>query len=464
MSEGASERRRRRLGPWRNGLLAVAALLLLALAALAIKVTTPPAPFPIPPDLALDYPQEKFDSPDNARHLYEQFYDLTRAASRSLRIGFTDSKEFEWQGTEPNRWSSADCESARRWVEAYQPALALFREATRKPYFVEAQGDLTLLLPHIGPATDLGKASVYEAELAFRDGDEARAVDAVLPVFVAAAQVTQYGPTISRLIGDALESIALRCIWLHLNDGRLQKFESLKRIAVALDALGRDRFLIADTFRVDYAINHRSLEKWARGKGQSEMMTELSSSEGEWERDVQVWLELRLFYPRPLRNLQQYFRYRVHSVEGGLSTALQSETDDFSGIPRHMDIITQILLPVTRRTVEKEATTNAERRAVMSAVAAARYRLAHGTFPDSGAALVPEFLPALPIDPFDGQSIRTKRDGDAFVIWCIGMDFKDGGGAVAIPRKDWLDGTVNGDLVWRLTASPAKTTARRTGH
>jgi hypothetical protein len=77
----------------------------------------------------------------------------------------------------------------------------------------------------------------------------------------------------------------------------------------------------------------------------------------------------------------------------------------------------------------------------IAAVAAERYRLRHSRWPDSLAALVPEFLPAVAADPFDGQPLRYKRLLDGVVIYTVGPDLTDNGGNLAreIPAADGTD-------------------------
>ncbi len=69
-----------------------------------------------------------------------------------------------------------------------------------------------------------------------------------------------------------------------------------------------------------------------------------------------------------------------------------------------------------------------------AAIAAELYRREHGSFPTTIDELVPTYLPAVPIDPFDGKPIRYLLDDDGLVIYSIGWDFVDHGGVLV--RKD----------------------------
>jgi hypothetical protein len=72
-----------------------------------------------------------------------------------------------------------------------------------------------------------------------------------------------------------------------------------------------------------------------------------------------------------------------------------------------------------------------------------RYRLAHGQYPDTLEALVPQFADKLPHDIVGGQPLNYHRTGDnQFVLYSVGWNEKDDGG---IPGK----ATTEGDWVWQ---------------
>ncbi len=83
----------------------------------------------------------------------------------------------------------------------------------------------------------------------------------------------------------------------------------------------------------------------------------------------------------------------------------------------------------------------------VATVAAERYRLRHGRWPASLAALVPDLLPAVPADPFDGRPLRYRRLDDGIVIYSLGPDGTDDGGSLddSIPFRP---GTDTGSRLW----------------
>lgn len=70
-----------------------------------------------------------------------------------------------------------------------------------------------------------------------------------------------------------------------------------------------------------------------------------------------------------------------------------------------------------------------ERRLCVTDIACKRYQLRHGHSPPGLAALVPEFLKAVPIDPMSGRPICYRLNSDGTVVlYSVGEDGHDDGG------------------------------------
>ena len=71
-----------------------------------------------------------------------------------------------------------------------------------------------------------------------------------------------------------------------------------------------------------------------------------------------------------------------------------------------------------------------------------RYRLAHGQYPETLEALVPQFAVKLPHDIVGGQPLKYHGTADGqFVLYSVGWNEKDDGG---VPGKTIAEG----DWVW----------------
>ena len=98
----------------------------------------------------------------------------------------------------------------------------------------------------------------------------------------------------------------------------------------------------------------------------------------------------------------------------------------------------------------------------VTALALERYRLRHGTFPQTLDALVPEFLSTVPVDCMDGRPLRyrLKPDG-SFLLYAVGEDGKDDGGNPELrPDKKYFRQVWDGrDAVWPAPATPEEAVA-----
>jgi hypothetical protein len=74
--------------------------------------------------------------------------------------------------------------------------------------------------------------------------------------------------------------------------------------------------------------------------------------------------------------------------------------------------------------------------AAQTTLAIERYRLAEGHMPESLDNLVPTYMEFVPTDPFDGQSLKYRTLETGFVVYSVGEDLTDQGGAEHSPGRD----------------------------
>lgn len=98
-------------------------------------------------------------------------------------------------------------------------------------------------------------------------------------------------------------------------------------------------------------------------------------------------------------------------------------------IERAACILSQTLMWGAELTLEGEFRLKAKRRMAAAALAIRMYEVDHGRRPASMAELVPEYLPAVPEDPFAdrGTPIRYAPDADPPVLYSVGPDGVDDG-------------------------------------
>lgn len=115
-----------------------------------------------------------------------------------------------------------------------------------------------------------------------------------------------------------------------------------------------------------------------------------------------------------------------------LKRAMQTDARTISAPAYH--VFSRLMLPSLSRSVALWLRGVGSKRAMIAALASERYRLANGEWPESLTDLVPEYLKAVPADPFDGAPIRYAVTSEGIELWCIGEDLKDDGGD--IKRRD----------------------------
>jgi hypothetical protein len=64
------------------------------------------------------------------------------------------------------------------------------------------------------------------------------------------------------------------------------------------------------------------------------------------------------------------------------------------------------------------------------------------------SALAPDYLDAIPQDPFDGQPLRYRPQGHGYMLYSIGPDLKDDGGKRMTGKT--------GDIVFAVLTPPAQ--------
>jgi len=82
-------------------------------------------------------------------------------------------------------------------------------------------------------------------------------------------------------------------------------------------------------------------------------------------------------------------------------------------------------------------------RTAVAALAVKRYQLQNKALPDSLGQVVPRYMPAVPLDPYDGQPLRYRREADKYVVYSISKNGRDDGGVEGSDMKqEWLSGDI----------------------
>lgn len=119
------------------------------------------------------------------------------------------------------------------------------------------------------------------------------------------------------------------------------------------------------------------------------------------------------------------------------ATALEQEMKERNNVMRNPDwVMVRLMVPAMRQVSLNACQTAARNHQALAAIALERFFASKGHYPAKLGELVPEFLPAVPADPCDGQLLRYRTTpAGRFALWSVGLDGKDDAGAVTMDAK-----------------------------
>lgn len=323
--------------------------------------------------------------------------------------------------------SPADVASAEALLAKY--------DATVKATLVAAQAEgecrisvkfedgFAALLPNAQKSRTLASLMKLRGRTALARGDTEQAVESVEALFGTSRALSHQMLLIEHLVRMATASMSLTEVEFLLNEAQLDDGQ-LKRLARQVEALdfqqGLTTSLMGERAMGYHTFHH--MEQMSMGN----VVNKPNPGNGNLSRpaDCAIYLGFlremiaasREPFPQALDQSQ--------AVEGRLKQLAGSRNP----LERYNAMVTLLILPATQASFQATGRNLAFREATRCAVAAERYRLAHGQPPQKLGDLVPEFLTVVPSDPFDGQPLRMKATDGELVFYSIGKDRKDDGG------------------------------------
>jgi hypothetical protein len=316
------------------------------------------------------------------------------------------------------------------YIEMNSNALAQANEGIKLPhcrYPMDLSWGAATLLPHLSKLKKLSRLADYQAILYMNDSA------AAISTIIGLAHTLDNEPIIiSKLVRIAMLNIAVTTLQRRLNTGTLNEAEmnhlselfaeAAKTNQMANGLIG-ERAMYMRYFRMSYA-EIKKLANDSDENSSEQTGPPLPGPQpfifrwtGFFERDQRFYLQametnisLAEIFPKNIST--------ITNVEGQIS---QTSRHNYY-------ILSSLLLPALGNTIIKEANDLAQVRSAQTALAVERFRLAHGQLPKRLSELVPQFLSAVPTDPFDGQSLRYHLLEKGYVIYSIGSDGHDDGG------------------------------------
>ena len=230
---------------------------------------------------------------------------------------------------------------------------------------------------------------------------------------------------IHRLVHIAVRALAYRDIEWILNRTQLTE-EQLKRLSEWIKAPENDegykRALIAEQCLGLHFFQGHVREVSGRFVG---------GSEG---RLSMIFLAFWRITGLNNRNATEYLKITQEYIDA-MELSAYKRLQVYNSIHKDVDsgkrggMLTRMLMPAFGRIMQIETRHLAHLRATQTALAVERYRLTEGRLPQSLDNLVPAYMEGVPTDPFDGQSLKYRIRETGFVVYSVGEDLTDEGGA-----------------------------------
>lgn len=278
------------------------------------------------------------------------------------------------------------------------------------------------LLPEMPLLRLVGKLKYLESVVALIDGDSKRAARAVRVLAHISATLDEYPVLIGRLVQIAIDAQTVRAIENMLRVGVIDEptLRSPDEVLTRRIAAGTMKW----GFLAERAFFLAMCDDLAAGR--------LSTA------DI-----MSIGGPAAFPFLPDFLlrRNQVRGVE--MLTWLVDAADDpqamieaAARIDKEVpalpftQVLVRMLLPSLSRAVVLHLRITSELQCARLAVAAERFRMSQQRLPASLDELVPEFIEAVPRDPFDGQPMRFAATEHGIVIYSINENGVDDGGIV----------------------------------
>ena len=342
-------------------------------------------------------------------------------------------------------------------LSGFDPAIEELRQACQRPYArlpldyesgFDAAGELLPYLANMKRCAQLFQLRII-AEL--DNGQSEQALDDVKLLLHVTDSIRNSPFLISHLVRLAIINMELQPIWEGLAEHKWSDAElmELERALEKLDFLAD--FQLAMKGEKIFAI--QSIEK-------QRITREYKTVDDSSGTNKIITVSLRLmpsayFFQNELAFAQMHQQFIVPLVDltnriVAPAALRQAEAAVQTKMKHYSPYKVQALMTAgINRSVMKFAMIQSQVDLACVACALERYWLAHGEYPETLDALVPQFIEKLPHDIINGQPLHYRRtEAGQFVLYSVGWNEKDDGGQVAFAKNGSVD-REQGDWVWK---------------
>ncbi len=391
--------------------------------------------------IALNHAPPRIPDRENAAHVYRRAFEILKPLEQVPEP--LQEKTAAWRNYDKSKFDPKD-KDLRGYLRAREPGLVLVRKGAAMPgcsFDYNYLDPLKLLLPELQYLRDAARDLALDALVKATDGDTEGALADVAALYGIAGHFTD-PLLITLLMAVAVEKTADR---------------ALEDVLALTAPLPGELAPLPPESTTSYQMRlHRSLEM-EEAFGLTAFGC-LGNGDTRWLVDFKVIGDESFM----VDNILIPF-YRVFLLSDDLAgyRGMMKVYQDVTKYPYyeappqwwHQEakelmsrggVLTRLLIPATNRSRRAAAEGDTARRLAQVAVALTYYRAAKGTYPQNLDALVPGYLPQVPLDPFDGKPLRYKPDGKGVMV------YSSGPGVAEQTQRQPITDNMEGQMVFRL--------------
>ena len=409
--------------------------------------------------LALSAAPARPPDAENAATVYRLAFDAMLKEGDDVPPEYSE-KWIPWIGEAGQAgFDPADAKLAA-FLDRNEAAMGLLRRAAEMPacYFDHDYGrpSLSMLLPEMSQFQNAARILAMDARVKTAAGKTDRAVEDIQAVFGLARHSAANPILISLLVAMNADDIGVHMLEALLG-GRGPAAEQLARLRLSEPGLFErnlpralrmeEAFALSAISDISLGDDPSAVDHLGLGMGGALGRTAVEPLLACWR--VFLATEEVAAYRGGIHEFEQLATMPYHEAAGEWQRTDQPENI------RQRGIMASMLMPALGRCAGVAARGDARHALAYVAVAAARYRAEKGRLPETLEVLVPDYLPAVPRDPFDGRPVKMVARGGAVVFYSVGQDLKDDGGAPLDDEKH------TGDLTFSLGAAGGVSAEKR---
>jgi hypothetical protein len=337
-------------------------------------------------------------------------------------------------------------------VEKNEEAYAIFTEAAQRQRFQDPEtadpSNITpnTVLPKMNSWRSMAHLSSLKAMQLAREGNDEKAIEEAMKAVEIGQKIHEsQAVLVGHLVASEMKRIGLQTLSIIIEASKLSS-EDLVKYALSLDSYYKNEEGLVNSLKADYHFYSYVLDSLSNGD--PEKFEEYVEYIGNTSDSFISYGLNEFYYFRPNETkllFADLTRERINNFNQNCTGTVKVATPEDSRFKLIFteNAIGKILFKVISESSNDLATIKCEGDLIVASTqtlfAIKAYQKVNNNYPTSLNELVPGYLPSVPIDPFDGKSLKYSVSKK--IIYSVGRDSQDSGGSTGGEWKDQPDPT-----------------------